>query len=164
MGGGLGRVWKCTAHNFFVGIHLQFQRVLYVPPAPSASLLPRGRGMGTEKGTDPHNAFAKDTGVTPDRRATIQDFVLLLPPKTFSHLLLTAGCFVSCFSPPPQPSVSFGHPTALASPPRTLHIPVLNLTMFLPAHFCSLSRSFQMMAPTSGISPTPPNFVSSSSP
>lgn len=34
----------------------------------------------------------------------------------------------------------FGHPTStLASPLRTLHFPVLNLTMFLSAYFCSLS-------------------------
>lgn len=149
-GGLLGGGWKCTPQNLFVDIHLNFQMVLYVPTAPFASLFPRGWGMGAEKVTDPHRDFAKDTEVTTDRphvsgRATIQAFLLLLPPRHFhsffsqsclflfqrqeparcpfptfsARCLSSAGCCMSCFSPSLQPSVSFGHPTStLASPPK----------------------------------------------
>ena len=46
--------------------------------------------MRAWKATDPHDAFAKGAVLTSDRlQQGHQTFLLLLPPKTFSQLLVT---------------------------------------------------------------------------
>lgn len=130
--------------------------------------------------------------VTGCSRATIQALLWLLPSKTFSRLLPTfvfpplpkaerslLVAFSANLQPGALPQLDVMYPVSpiLFSPlclwPSHQH-PCLSTEDFafpcaephdVPVSlFLQPVRSFQMVAPTSGISPTPPNFVSSSSP
>jgi len=70
-------------------------------------------------------------------------------PRSLSAELLSAG-------QPPYWSMGLFLPRG-----RTLHLPLWNFTGFLCAQLSSLSRSRWMAAQLSGVSATPPSFVSS---
>lgn len=111
-----------SAHNFFVNIYLNFQRVLSVPIAPYASLLPWGQEYTWGPGKPPVPTTPLQKGqyrpVTSYSRAT-GPFSCCCHPKHF-HSFLSRSCLLlcqreepaSCLFPkslakwPPEPSLS----------------------------------------------------------